>query len=149
MFLEFSSEFNKEFDIKTFDKKKMKQYIIHLLKKYIDKSLKNYFLWKIFHTDFADFQNDDFAKINIYTWNDIKFYCYFHGFWIENDNAVFINICFHNVLQSDWKNWTEKQIKWIKNKYNTLFKKIRKKKERLNINSKMKNTIISQNDWPK
>ena len=33
MSLEFSSEFDEEFDIKTFDKKKMKQYIIHLFKK--------------------------------------------------------------------------------------------------------------------
>ena len=111
MFFKFSFEFNEKFDIKTFDKKKIKQYIIHLFKKYIDKSLKNYFLWKIFHIDFVDFQNDDFAKINIHTWNNIKFYCYFHGFWIENDNAIFIDIRFHNVLQFDWKNWIKKQIK--------------------------------------
>ena len=44
MFLKFSFEFDEEFNIKIFDKKKMKQYIIYLFKKYIDKSLKNYFL---------------------------------------------------------------------------------------------------------
>ena len=65
MSLKSSFEFNEEFDIKIFDQKNK---IIHhtFIQKIYQQIIKKLNFVKNFCIDFVNFQNDDFAKINIH-----------------------------------------------------------------------------------
>ncbi len=84
--------------------------------------------------DFGKFEAKHFDELDSTTWKLIRNYCYPNGYWIDHDfgpgrthTTVMLK-----AVEADWNNkWTLEQIKWVEERYDTLSRTTRKRKQQL------------------
>ena len=84
--------------------------------------------------NFAQFEAKHFDESDNNTWGIIRDYCYPHGFWVDHNFGPGRNrtITMLKAVEADWNNkWTLEQIEWVEERYHSLSRTTRKRKQQL------------------
>jgi hypothetical protein len=107
------------------------KFVNYLLVQWDNNNYENYVLWSIIHDEFENWIAIHFDQLNLKIWNDLRNFCYVHDVWINHNfkfDRIKISIML-NIIRFDWdEKRTSIQIKWIENRFKTLFRVIKKRK---------------------
>ena len=112
-------------------------WVMRIFQEHIKLKIQDYDLWEAIHFDFEEWQKLHWDKLTIIIWNFIKNCCYSREFWIDRFDTKDTRVS--NMLRAATKkyneNWSMKQIKWVKDHYDIIFRYTYKRKQRLLNNS--------------
>lgn len=124
--------FARGLDIQTADNDQLNKFVIHRFTQYAATNIEDYSLWDSIQMDFAEFEAKQFDELDTDTWRVVKDYCYPHGFWIDHNFGPgrTCTTVMLKAVDSEWNNkWTLEQISWVEDRYSTLSRITRKRKQ--------------------
>ncbi|MCJ1346234.1 hypothetical protein MMC31_004449 [Peltigera leucophlebia] len=110
------------------------EFVIHRFNQYAALNAEDYRLWNCIQMDFRKFEAEHFDELDNATLRVFRDYCYPHGFWIDLNLGLdkTCNTAMLEAVAAEWNNkWTLEQIEWVEERYHSLSRATRKRKQEL------------------
>ncbi|MCJ1344272.1 hypothetical protein MMC31_002475 [Peltigera leucophlebia] len=131
---DFKILFGPSFNVQEADYDLLNKYVVYKVNQYRAMNIEDYSFWESIQMNSVKFEAEHFDELDNATLRVFRDYCYPHGFWIDLnlDLDKTCNTAMLEAVSAEWNNkWTLEQIEWVEERYHSLSRTTRKRKQEL------------------